>query len=175
MRASFLLLPIALLFTLPPRAAAWQHSSNYAADKAQTTAPTANNSSDAKVREKVRAETSPASGQTPTPGAVAGNAQSGSSGGNPSAIRAVIPSPENEKLRGQIQNTLRNEPSLAGSRLDVKVTDTQIELSGSVPTGREKEVAHRLVQSYGNNRRVVDSKVDVQSGGAQSQRPQGVQ
>ncbi len=170
MRASFLLLPIALLFTIPPQAAAWQQNSNSVAtsDKAQTAAPKANNPSNDKLREKEKAVTSPATGQSPTPGAVAGNSQSGSSGGNPSAIRAAIPSPENEKLRGQIRNTLRNEPALAGSRLDVEVTDSRIELSGSVPTGREKEVARRLVQSYGNNRRVIDSKVDVLRGGPQS-------
>jgi hypothetical protein len=172
MRSSFLLVLIPLLFAIPPQAAAWQQNSNPvpAADKAQAAAPTANNSGDAKLGEKVKAVSSPATGQTPAPAAVAGSSQPGSTGENPSAIRAVIPSPENEKLRGQIQNTLRNEPSLAGSRLDVAVTDSEIELSGSVPTGREKEAARRLAQSYDNNRRVVDSKVNVRSG-ATAQHP----
>jgi len=261
MRSSFLLLLIALLFTLA-QAAAWQQNANSVAatDKAQTAAPTMNNSSDDRLREQVqqqlqkdsalsdvRAEvrngqlrltgmvssqaereralklaravagirsiqehievrgeaqaaqhrkesvsgqtaisetsnntagsiagnagmagTSLATGQASTPGAMAGNSRSGSSGENPSTIRTAIPNPENEKLRGEIQNTLRNEPSLAGSRLEVNVNDSQIELSGSVPTAREKETARRIARSYGNNRRVIDSKVDVQSGGAQA-------
>jgi len=173
MRASFLLLPIALLFTIPPQAAAWQQNSNSvaAADKAQTAAPTSNNSSDDKPREKVKAGTSPATGQISTPGAAAAPQKPASTGGkSPAAVSSAMPYPENERLREQVQSTLRSEPSLAGSRLEVNVNDSQIELSGSVATAREKETARRIAQSYGNNRRVVDSKVNVQSGGTQSSR-----
>jgi Flp pilus assembly secretin CpaC len=84
------------------------------------------------------------------------------------AAGSAVPGSENEKLRGQIQSTLRNEPSLTRCRLEVEVTDSEIVLSGSVPTAREKQTAHRLAQSYGNNRRVVDSKVNVQNAGGQS-------
>jgi len=174
MQASFLSLLSALLFTISLQAAGWQQNSppKDAGGEARTAAPAASSSSDNKPREKVKA--SPVAGQTSMREAVAENAQPGSSGGSSPAIKAAIPSPANEELRGRIQDTLRNEPSLAGSRLDVTVTDSQIELSGNVPTAREKETARRIAQSYGNNRRVVDSKVNVKSGGAQSpQRRQG--
>jgi osmotically-inducible protein OsmY len=79
------------------------------------------------------------------------------------AIQSSVAHSENDRLREQIQSTLRKEPSLASSRVEVEVNSSQIVLSGSVPTQREKQAAYRLAQSYGNNRRVVDDKVNVQS------------
>ncbi|MGA2992295.1 MAG: BON domain-containing protein [Candidatus Korobacteraceae bacterium] len=94
------------------------------------------------------------------------NAKTAFAGGPGSAaLGSAIAGPENERLRQQIQSTLRNEPSLARSPLDVEVTGSQIVLSGSVPTARDKQTARRIAQSYGNNRSVVDSKVSVQSAG----------
>ena len=94
-----------------------------------------------------------ATGQMSPPVAMAG----------PTAVAPTPASSENYKLREQIQGTLRNEPSLAGSRLDVEVTDSQILLSGSVTAERDKQTVLRIARSYGNNRRVVDEKVSVQS------------
>jgi osmotically-inducible protein OsmY len=93
------------------------------------------------------------------------DAKTASAGGPGSAALGSATGPENERLRQQIQSTLRNEPSLARSPLDVEVTGSQIVLSGIVPTARDKQTARRIAQSYGNNRRVVDSKVSVQSAG----------
>ena len=81
----------------------------------------------------------------------------------------LAPDGDNQKLREQILNVLRAHSSLASSSFEVEVSDSQIELSGSVPTAREKEIARRIAQSYGNNRSVADTKVGVQNaGGAQS-------
>jgi len=81
----------------------------------------------------------------------------------------LAPDGDNQKLREQILNVLRAHSSLASSSFEVEVSDSQIELSGSVPTAREKEIARRIAQSYGNNRSVADTKVGVRNaGGAQS-------
>jgi hypothetical protein len=80
----------------------------------------------------------------------------------------LAPDGDNQELREQILNVLRAHSSLASSSFEVEVSDSQIELSGSVPTAREKEIARRIAQSYGNNRSVADTKVGVRNAGAQS-------
>lgn len=72
---------------------------------------------------------------------------------------------DNQELCGKIMNGLRAQPALASSSFDVEVSDSRIEISGSVPTAREKEIARRIAQSYGNNRSVVDTKVAVRNAG----------
>ena len=59
-------------------------------------------------------------------------------------------------LKGQIENALRNDSQVGGSNLNVNVTDTTIELSGSVATGKERTAAYRIAQSFALNRRVQD-------------------
>jgi len=51
---------------------------------------------------------------------------------------------------------LQNEPTLRNDNLNVSVTDSTIELSGSVQNGREKETARRIASSFAGNRRVKD-------------------
>ena len=75
------------------------------------------------------------------------------------------PEGENQKLREQILNALRADSSLASSSFNVEVSGSQIVLSGSVPTAREKETARRIAQSYGNNRSVGATKIDVRNAG----------
>jgi osmotically-inducible protein OsmY len=77
----------------------------------------------------------------------------------------LAPDGDNQELRGKIMKTLRAQPALASSSFDIEVSDSQIELSGSVPTAREKEIARRIAQSYGSNRSVVDTKVAVRNAG----------
>ena len=72
---------------------------------------------------------------------------------------------ENQKLREQILNALRADSSLASSSFNVEVSGSQILLSGSVPTAREKETARRIAQSYGNNRSVSAAKINVRNAG----------
>lgn len=75
-----------------------------------------------------------------------------------------LPSAEdNQSLRQQIEDALEGDPALAASHISVNVTDSQIELSGTVPTSRDKDNVRRIAQSYGNNRQVVDTKVNAQS------------
>jgi len=59
-------------------------------------------------------------------------------------------------LQAQIQNALRNEPTLINDKVNVSVLDDQIDLSGSVATSKEKLTAQRIVQSYAENRKVND-------------------
>src|SRR5262249_53889207 len=59
-------------------------------------------------------------------------------------------------LKGQIENALRNDAQVGSSKLNVNVTDTTIELSGNVPTGRERTAAYRIAQWFAFNRRVQD-------------------
>jgi osmotically-inducible protein OsmY len=59
-------------------------------------------------------------------------------------------------LKGQIEAAFKNEPTLTGTNVIVNVTETTVELSGSVPTGKERQTAKRIAQSYAGNRRVED-------------------
>lgn len=76
--------------------------------------------------------------------------------GNATTVGAVGASAEGTDLQPQIENALRSEPTLANARVTVTVTGDTIELSGSVPTGKEKTTAKRIAQSFAGNRRVVD-------------------
>lgn len=60
------------------------------------------------------------------------------------------------ELQGQIQNALKNEPTLANDNISVSVTDTEIDLSGTVASGKEKLTAKRIAQSYAGNRKVKE-------------------
>lgn len=59
-------------------------------------------------------------------------------------------------LQAQIQNAIRNEPTLANDNVRVSVTDEGIELTGAVATAKEKLTAQRIAQSYAENRKVSD-------------------
>jgi osmotically-inducible protein OsmY len=59
-------------------------------------------------------------------------------------------------LQTTIQDKLKGEPLLSSSNVNVNVTDSTIELSGTVSTGKEKQTAVRIAQSYAGNRKVVD-------------------
>jgi hypothetical protein len=59
-------------------------------------------------------------------------------------------------LQGQIQQALQNETTLSNDKVTANVTDTEIELTGTVATGKDKQTAKRIAQSYAGNRKVVD-------------------
>lgn len=59
-------------------------------------------------------------------------------------------------LQGQIQNALRNEPTLSNNNVHVTVSEDLIDVSGAVANGKEKLTAKRIVQSYAGNRKVKD-------------------
>ena len=69
----------------------------------------------------------------------------------------MTPDVDSGTLRSQIDSALKSDPSLEKSQLNVDVNDTQITLSGSVPSGKEKQTAMRIAQSYAGNRKVKDS------------------
>ena len=76
---------------------------------------------------------------------------------------------DSTSLQQQLDQAYQSEPSLNGSKIDVIVSDSQVELTGSVPTGKDKITAERIAKSYAGNRKVVN-KVSV--GGSASSSPQ---
>lgn len=67
-------------------------------------------------------------------------------------------------LKAQIENSLQKE-QLTGVVVDV--TDEKVELTGTVPNGKDKQTAKRIAQSYAGNRKLVDHiKVTGQGQGA---------
>ncbi|MGA2960464.1 MAG: BON domain-containing protein [Candidatus Korobacteraceae bacterium] len=115
-------------------------------------------------------DSSATSGEAATPGreATAGDNRPSEPGlpGISSATES-----ENQRLREQILNALRADSSLASSSLNVEVSGSQIVLSGSVPTARERETARRIAQSYGNNRGVRAAEIDVRNAGRAEEKP----
>ncbi len=63
---------------------------------------------------------------------------------------------DSDTLKGQLDQAYQSEPSLSGSNIQVQVTDTEVQLHGSVPTGKDKTTAKRIAQSYAGNRKVVE-------------------
>ena len=64
---------------------------------------------------------------------------------------------DNAALQGRIQNALHNEPTLSGSHLSVNVTDNAITLAGTVASGKDKETADRITESFDGNRKLRTS------------------
>ncbi len=67
---------------------------------------------------------------------------------------------DSSSLQQQLDQAFQSEPSLNGSKIDVAVTDSQVHLTGSVPTNKDKVTAERIAKSYAGNRKVID-KVTV--------------
>ena len=63
---------------------------------------------------------------------------------------------DSAQLQSQIQQAFQNESTLAGANITTNVTADTIELSGTVATGKDKQTAKRIAQSFAGNRRVVD-------------------
>jgi len=70
-------------------------------------------------------------------------------------------------LQNQIQNALQNEPTLHNDNINVNITESTIELSGTVQTGKEKQTAQRIASSFAGNRRVRD-RITVSGKGSAS-------
>lgn len=64
--------------------------------------------------------------------------------------------PSSGDLQGQIQNALRNEPTLSNDNVSVTVSEDEIDVAGTVATAKEKLTAKRIVQSYAGNRKVKE-------------------
>ena len=95
-----------------------------------------------------------------------GNTNSGSSQQSPSTNSdgrtgtPQMPSPDrgnNAALQSQIDDALRNEPSLGASHVVSKVSDAGIELSGTVGSTKDKLTAERIASSFDGNRKLTDN------------------
>lgn len=73
-------------------------------------------------------------------------------------------------VQGRIENAIKAEPTLTGSNVMVNVTGDTVELSGSVPTGKEKQTANRIASSFAGNLKVVD-RITVTGRGVNSTTP----
>ena len=60
-------------------------------------------------------------------------------------------------LQSQIENAIRNEPSLSNGRVVVNVSAESIDLSGTVGSGKDKQTAERIAQSFDGNRKLKDT------------------
>ena len=78
----------------------------------------------------------------------------------PSDAAANPPAPANQNdamLQSQIENAIRNEPSLNASHVVVNVSPESIDLSGTVGSGKDKLNAERIAQSFDGNRKMNDT------------------
>lgn len=63
---------------------------------------------------------------------------------------------DNGALQSKIENAMQSDPTLSTSRVAVNVTDTTIDLSGTVGSSKDKLAAERIAQSFGVNRKLND-------------------
>ena len=87
------------------------------------------------------------------------SAQSSSNAMDSTATPAA-PSPEandNAGLQSRINDALRNEPTLGASHVVANVTDSSIELAGTVGSTKDKQTAERIASSFDGNRKLTDN------------------
>jgi len=74
------------------------------------------------------------------------------------------------QIQSEIQNALQQQGTLSGTNIQTNVTDTEVELNGTVATPDQKQTAERIAGSYAGSRRVVNhitvSSLSGQTGGA---------
>jgi BON domain-containing protein len=88
------------------------------------------------------------------------SAQSPSANATPSTATPAAPSPDandNAGLQSRINDALRNEPTLNASHVVANVTDTGIELTGTVGSAKDKQTAERIASSFDGNRKLTDN------------------
>ena len=66
------------------------------------------------------------------------------------------------QIQSEIQNALAQQGTLSGSNIQVNVTDTNVELNGTVATPDQKQTAERIAGSYAGSRR-VENHITVSS------------
>ncbi len=64
--------------------------------------------------------------------------------------------PDNASLQGQIENAFKQDTNLRNANVVASVTDDSIELTGNVATGKDRQAAKAIADSYAGNRKVVD-------------------
>jgi hypothetical protein len=75
-----------------------------------------------------------------------------------------------DQVKSDIQSAYKNDPDLNNANINVAVTEQAVQLSGSVPNSRDKDMARRIAESFSGNRSVVDS-LTVAGGGAGAAAP----
>jgi len=95
-----------------------------------------------------------------TPQANSGNRGAGS------ASTAEPRPTDSATVRSHIEQALGKEPSLNDSHIGVSVTDSAIELSGTVASAKDKQTADRIAQSFDGNRRFSDKLMVTGQGSA---------
>ena len=76
------------------------------------------------------------------------------SGSGPSSQPST--SANNTALQARIADAIRNEPPLNDSHIAVNVSDTSIDLTGTVGSIEDKQTAERIAQSFDGNHRLKD-------------------
>ena len=66
------------------------------------------------------------------------------------------PTVSSEKVEGKILDQLKAEPSLANNKIEARVDDNSVVLTGSVRTVEQHQLAVRIAQSNAGDRQVVD-------------------
>jgi hypothetical protein len=73
------------------------------------------------------------------------------------AVYLAKPDQNDSSLQSQIENALRNEPTLGDSHIAVNVSTASIDLGGTVGSSKGKQTAERIAQSFDGNRKLNDS------------------
>ena len=60
------------------------------------------------------------------------------------------------QIQSEIQNALQQQGTLSGTNIQTNVTDTDVELTGTVATPDQKQTAERIAGSYAGSRRVMN-------------------
>lgn len=136
-----------------------------------TTQPSSSSSGSA-TQESKGSSAGQSSSQTGTYPSTSGSQSSGQTGSSTSQSSSGMPqsgasasTADSSTLQNQIQNALKNEPTLAADSITVSVTDSAVELSGTAATKKDKQTAKRIAQSYAGNRKVKD---DITVSGSES-------
>lgn len=64
------------------------------------------------------------------------------------------PAASSTDVESSIQQAIKNDPSLAGSNIQVKVTNKEVDLTGTVNSDQEKQTAEQLAKTNAGPRKV---------------------
>lgn len=103
-----------------------------------------------------QAQQSPGTAQTEPGQTQPGMTQQGVQTPNPESNNQMGTAQNATQIQSEIQNALQQQGTLSGSNIQVNVTDTNVELTGTVATPDQKQTAERIAGSYAGNRRVVN-------------------
>ena len=140
-----------------------QQQKDQAEQIARTAAPNQQVTNDLKVSMSTPATVPPTSATEGSKAAEAtGEAeqqQQAATGQNPNLPQSGAPPSANATsadLQSRIQSALQKEPEVGNANINVNVTDTTIELTGTVPSKSAERAAKRVAQANANGRKVVN-------------------